>query len=309
MPDTLPADPVMALTKPPPLGSFVPVTAFKSNMKRSPTPTKKAEVSGPKVAAPPPLQNGSPGPLASVSTQTIQSKKTKKENESKIKAHHGEYISPQFPQGMHDGFDNVEKIVAVAFHAMHTKRRGTEMGLNMSKLRNCVYVDHAVDKNGASYNIFHYYVKRVAGRLLELDPSLKDSKLYEELSKAPSTYPAILDDKEKKKVADHTTAKPPQVLKHRTTLGHTRSSSRKDSSPPVPAPSIGNISSGSERAGTTNGKRSSNSPPGIKSSKKQKLNTSIVSHFREASPPPSGPAPVELDSLGKVVPKQVKRYY
>jgi hypothetical protein len=318
MPNILPADPVMALTKPPPLGSFVPVTAFKPNIKRSPTPPKKVEVNAPKVATPPPPHKGSPGPLASVSAQTITSKKTKKDDTPKIKAHHGEYISPQFPQGMHDDFDNVERIVAVAFHAIHTKRRGTEMGLNMSKLRNCVYVDHAFDNSKASYQIFHYYAKKIAARLLELDPSLKDSTIYEEVSKASSTYPATLTDIEKQKVAEYTTAKFPKVLQHRTTLGYRRKSPRKDSSPPVPAPSIGNVSSamdtmsiisGSERAGTTNGKRTSNSPPAIKPSKKQKLDTSIVSRSREASPAPSGPAPVKLDSLGKVIPKRVKRYY
>jgi hypothetical protein len=317
MPNILPADRVMALTKPPPLGSSVPVTAFKPNMKRSPTPPKKAEVSAPKVATPPPPQKGSPGPLASASAQTIISKK-KKGDDTKIKAHHGEYISPQFPRGMLADFDNVETIVAVAFHAIHTKRQGTEMGLNMSKLRNCVYVDHAFDNSKASYQIFHYYAKKIAARLLELDPSLKDSILYEEVSKAPSTYDATLTDIEKQKVAKYTTANPPEVLKHRTTSGYRRKSPVKDPSPAAPAPSIGNVSSamdtmsiisGSERAGTTNGKRSSNSPPAIKSSKKQKLDTSIVSRSREASPAQSGPAPVELDSLGKVIPKRVKRYY
>jgi hypothetical protein len=313
MPDSLPADPVMALTKPPPLGSSIPVTAFKPNMKHSPPPPKKIEVSAPKDATPP--QNGGPGPLASFSTQPITSKKTKRDD--RIKAHHGEYVSPQFPQGMLANFDNVETIAAVAFHAIHTKRQGTEMGLNMAKLRNCVYVDHALDKSPASYQVFHYYVKKIAARMLELDPSLKDSTLYEELSKAPSTYPANLDEKEKERVAAHTTAVPPQVLKHRTTLGRKPPTS-KDSSPAAPAPSIGHISStmdtmsiisGSERAGTANGKRVSNSPPATKSSKKKKLDTSIVSRSREASPAPSDPAPVQLDSLGKVIPKRIKRFY
>ena len=311
MPDSLPADPVMALTKPPPLGSSIPVTAFKPNMKHSPPPPKKIEVSAPKDATPP--QNGGPGPLASFSTQPTTSKKTKRDD--RIKAHHGEYVSPQFPQGMLANFDNVETIAAVAFHAIHTKRQGTEMGLNMAKLRNCVYVDHALDKSPASYQVFHYYVKKIAARMLELDPSLKDSTLYEELSKAPSTYPANLDEKEKERVAAHTTAVPSQVLKHRTTLGRKPPTS-KDPSPAAPA--IGNISStmdtmsiisGSERAGTANGKRVSNSPPATKSSKKKKLDTSIVSRSREASPAPSDLAPVQLDSLGKVIPKRIKRFY
>lgn len=132
-----------------------------------------------------------------------------------IKAHHGSYYSPEFPQGIQPDFNNPQIIACVASHAIHSKRIATE--INFAKLKQMMYTDFRVDPSISNASVVHYYSNAVRDVLVSRSSAKwSNSLLCKELKAAPPTFTSVtgdMTDKQRAKVALYTTGG--AIMSHR----------------------------------------------------------------------------------------------
>jgi hypothetical protein len=196
--------------------------------------------------------------------------------------------------------DNVEVIVVIGCHARACERYAE---LNAANLSGAFYWDFKCDDNRASRQVVNFYAKQIAAKLLSLSPDWKETAVYKGLQEAVFDTTG-LKPKEVSKVKALTTGG--QKVEHRTSRKALAQSSGVSSSSPSTLPTAMSILTVS--SGSTIKKRGSNSPPpATQTTKKARYNESVVSKSRDPSPIPSGEEPTKFDSLGKPIPKPIKR--
>jgi hypothetical protein len=187
--------------------------------------------------------------------------------------------------------DNVEMFVVIGCHARICDRFAE---LNASNLSYAFYWDYKCDENGAARQVMNYYAKQIAAKFLALGPSWKDTAVYKGLLEA--VYDDSNLNEEEKKVVKELTVDGKKAV-HRSKAK--RSKVEQLSEEPTPA-SLSTPLATMSISGAM--KRKSDSPPPAGKRSRRK---SVVSRSRDQSPVSS--RVTKYDSVGKVIPKPIKR--
>ena len=167
--------------------------------------------------------------------------------------HHGNYNSPQYPNGIVGIDNNVDLICAVACHAICGARndRISLRNLTFEKLSHLMYMDFSTHTdNKAPYEICNFYAKQVLAKLVKMDPAWEDAVIGKTLASAKSSRNyEELKDAEKVVIAKFTTNG--ELMKHRSKAGPRKAPTRKSSSPhPAAGTALANGSSNKRKATT-----------------------------------------------------------
>jgi hypothetical protein len=190
--------------------------------------------------------------------------------------------------------DNVEMFVVIGCHARICDRFAE---LNASNLSYAFYWDYKCDENGAARQVMNYYAKQIAAKFRALGPSWKDTAVYKGLLEA--VYDDSNLDEEEKKVVKELTVDGKKAV-HRSKAKH-RSKVEQLSEEPTPTNLSTPLATMSIGGAT---KRKSDSPPAA-GKRSRSRPESVVSRSRDPSPVSS--RVTKYDSVGKLIPKPIKR--
>jgi len=224
-------------------------------------------------------------------------------------AFHGQYISPEYPQGVQPSHDNVDIIAAIACHA---KASGRKKDLSAAGLGTLFYWDYKVDTNRPASQVVNYYGERIADRLAQRNSEWKKTTLYEELLEVEVDLSKC--SAEEKKRYDKVTVRGEKVV-HRTprnsSTSHNVSSNSRRSSITTTTASIDQLNITNGQAQSRPSKKRKLTPPAATELplEKRHRDPAIISRSRPSSPSPSAQENVgpTVDSFGKPIPKRIKR--